>query len=144
MRVSLQAPPHPVQLAVQRGIVQFMDPSPGKQHDINGRQPMLLEPDRLPGKPLEAVAIDRTADVSLAEYQAKARMPELVGACQGHQSLAMNLECSVIEDVSIIPGGQQPQPWGKTMTGHVQSAIRRSDACGPWHDGVPGQHDHSW
>jgi len=143
-RLSLQATPHPVELAMHGGIVQFMDSSSCQYHDIHRRQAMLLKTDGLSHDALEAVSVDGSADILLAEDQAEAWMISLIGRGEGHQPFAVDLECSRFEDTSIIPGSQQSQLPGIALIDHVRAAVRRSGACGPWHDDVPVQLDHSW
>lgn len=143
-RLSLQATPHPVELAMHGGIVQFMDSSSCQHHDIHRGQAMLLKSDGFTHDALEAVSVDGSADILLAEDQAEPRIASPIGGGEGHQPLAVDLECSRFEDTSIIPGGQQSQLPGIALTGHARAAVRRSGACGPWHDDGPVRHDHSW
>ena len=129
---------------MQGVIIQFVYTSPGEYHDVDSGKAVLLEADGFANKSFQPVAIHGPSHVLLAEDQADARMAQCVGACQCQQSFAVNLERRVIEDVSVLPGIQQSQMPGETMTGHTQAEFRRSDACGPWRDDAPARRGHSW
>mgnify|MGYP001368905812 CR=1 FL=1 len=104
--VSLQATPHAEELAMQCRIVQLIGAPACQYHDVDGGELMLLEANGFASQPFQAVAIHGSTDVLLAEDQAETGVAQSVGARQGHKPIAMYLECSVIEDKSIIPGSQ--------------------------------------
>ncbi|SDW94726.1 hypothetical protein SAMN05443545_103259 [Aidingimonas halophila] len=78
-----QTSPQPMKLAIQSGIVQFGDTTPGQDDDINSRKPMLSQAKGLARHTFDAVTIYRTASAFLADHEPKPRMPRIVIACQG-------------------------------------------------------------
>ncbi len=104
--IPIESSPHTVQLAMKGLVVQLARTSSGQYHDIDGRQIMLCQANGFSDEPLETIALNGKANVSLAEDQTQTGMPQDVGRGQCHQPLAMNLVDSRIEDSPIILGGQ--------------------------------------
>ncbi len=55
---------------------------------------------------LEAITVDGTTHVLLAEDQPDPRMAQCVGTSQRQHSFTVDLEGSVVENVLVVPGIQ--------------------------------------
>lgn len=82
--LAFQPSPHAMKLAMDGGVIEFMNAASGKQHDIHRRESMLAQADGLARQALETVAVDGSTHVLLAEDQPEARMSHGVGRGQGH------------------------------------------------------------
>ena len=103
---------------MQNLVIKLLNPTPGQHDNIHGGQVALLQAHGFTDQPLEAVAIDGTANVFLANDQPETWMAELIGRSQRHHPSAMDLVSCLVEDIPIRPGIEQAKAPGEALTRH--------------------------
>ncbi len=67
---------------------------------------MLAKPNGFSNETLEAVTVNGTLDVFLADHQSNARMTSGIEACERHHTFAMDFQVCLLKYVAEIPGIQ--------------------------------------
>ncbi len=139
-----QSLPELAKVLVQFWVFHFAQPLARDDHDIQTRQQLLVQAERIAHQAFQAIALNGELDALFADHQAEAWVIEAVLAGKDEQVFPWNLAGWGVEDRFEMPGCKQSLFPTEVLTHHLCRKIKWPDAYGLWHDDATERRGRSW